>query len=110
MCKCGMPVLYIRNNLNKLEEKVHNTRYGIIIYDEMQNGEFEYKNKKYGVLWEHKGDCIIDENKKCMDCGKCKNNVYAETCCYTIARDEFEEIDAEIKRIVEKIKNKLKKQ
>ena len=110
ICKCGLPVLYIRNNIDKLEEKVKDTGYGIIIYDEMEGGEFEYKDKKYGVLWEHKGDCIIEEKRKCTNCLECKNNVYVkETCKYTLDREEYEKEKRETKIFIKKIEELIKK-
>ena len=60
ICRCGMPVTFIKNDLGKLNEKVKDIKYAMIIYDEMENGEFEYNNKKYGVLWEHIVNRIIE--------------------------------------------------
>ena len=47
----------------------------LIFFDETENGNFIFNNKKYGVLLEMDGD-VIEEERKNTNCLECKNNIF----------------------------------
>ncbi len=80
-CKSGLPVSYVRENLEKIKTKFIENKLGFIIYDEMEKGKFIFNDKRYGVLLEMDGD-DIEEEKKNTDCLKCKNNIFEKRRLY----------------------------
>ena len=104
ICKCGIPALYTEKNLDKLEEKLKNVDYGILIYNEMEEGKFEYNNKKYGLIWEHKGNKIIEEKRKSLNCLECHNNSYESKIELLKLKQEVEKLSREIDEFVEQTK------
>jgi len=106
ICKCGIPALYTEKNLDKLEEKLKNVNYGIVIYNEMERGEFEYNNKKYSLLWEHKGNNLIEEKRKCLNCLECNTNTYEAKMEILKLKEEVEKLSKEINELIDKQKNR----
>ena len=104
ICKCGIPALYTEKNLEKLEEKLKNVNYGILIYNEMKEGEFEYNNKKYGLIWEHKGNELIEEKRKSLNCLECNNNSYKSKIELLKLKQEIEKLSKEIDGFIEQTK------
>ena len=45
LCKVGFPVAYVRNNLEEIKKRLKDKNLGIIIYDEVENGRYKFKNK-----------------------------------------------------------------
>ena len=84
VCKVGLPVSYVKENILKIKQKLEENNLGIVIYDEMENGNVIFNNKKYGILFEMEGNNIEEkrENKNCINC---KNNVYFK-------REQFKEM------------------
>lgn len=75
VCKVGIPVNYVRENILKIKEKLGKNNLGIIIYDEMEGGNFIFNDKKYGILFEMEGN-NIEEERKNTNCSKCEDNVF----------------------------------
>lgn len=107
ICKCGIPAIYTEKNLDKLEEKLKNVNYGILIYNEMEEGEFEYNDKKYGLIWEHKGNKIIEEKRDCLNCLECNNNSYVTKIELEKMKQEVEKLSKEIDEFYEQIKRRF---
>lgn len=101
ICKCGMPALYTEKNLDKLEEKLKDVNYGIVIYNETERGELEYNNKRYSLLWEHKGNSIIEEKRKCLNCFECNSNSYEIKTEILRLKEEIKKLDNEINDIIQ---------
>ena len=80
ICKSGLPVNYVRENLDKIKDKFKENNIGFIIYDETENGNFIFNNRKYGVLLEMDGDVI--EERKNTNCLECKNNIFEKRRFY----------------------------
>lgn len=105
LCKCGIPVSYVRENIEKVKERMKEKNISIIIYDEIKGGKYRYKEKEYDVLFELKG-ISIKENRKNLECKDCKNNVYAKDINkYIIEKENYEKM---LKRIKEKIDKIIK--
>lgn len=61
---------------------------GILIYDEVENGRYKFKNKSYDIIIELNGD-NIEEARKNTGCNECKKNVYGKvTNRYTIRKED----------------------
>lgn len=60
-----------RKNFKKLLAK----NISIIIYDEMKGGKYKFNNKEYGILFELEENTVKEE-RKCLDCKECDNNIY----------------------------------
>lgn len=58
LCKVGFPVTYFRNNLKEIEKRLKDKKLGIIVYDEVENGRYKFKNKSYDIILELNGDNI----------------------------------------------------
>ena len=102
ICKCGMPVQYWRMHIEKIKEEVKQKNIGIIIYDEVKGGRFKYKEKEYDVILNEEGLYEEEPNIKCKECTNNKFYVESkETNKYTIEKEKFEKIKADIKRILE---------
>ena len=105
LCKCGIPVSYVRENIEKVKERIKEKNISIIIYDEIKGGRYKYKEKEYDVLFEIKG-INIKENRRNLGCKDCKNNVYAKDINkYIIEKENYEKM---LKRIKEKIDKIIK--
>lgn len=103
LCKCGMPVSYVRENLEKVEERLKEKNISIIIYDEIEGGKYKYNKKEYDILLKLEGTSI-KESRKNMDCSKCKNNIYMKDVNkYEIEKENFDKIVNVIKNNLEKI-------
>ncbi len=106
ICKCGMPVSYVKENMEKVIKRLKEKNISIIIYDEKEGGSFKYKNKEFDVLFELEGE-TIKEDRKNLNCLECSNNKYAkETNIYTIEKEKVEEIKKELKEEILKILGK----
>ena len=106
LCKCGMPVSYVRENMEKVIKRLKEKNISIVIYDEKKDGRFKYKNKTFDVLFELDGDSIKEE-RKCLNCLECENNKYEkDTNKYTIEKEIIEDIKKEFKEEILKILNK----
>ena len=109
LCKCGMPVSYVRENIEKVKERLKEKNISIIIYDEIKGGRYKYKEKEYDVIFEIKGKSIY-ESRKNLGCKNCKNNIYSkETNKYTLEKERYENTIKRLKEKINKIiKNKTK--
>ena len=106
LCKCGMPVSYVKENMEKVIARLKEKNISIIIYDEKEEGRFKYKNKAFDILFELEGESIKEE-RKCLNCLECENNKYGkDTNIYTIEKETIENIKKEIKEEILKILNK----
>ena len=70
----------------------------------MEEGKFEYNNKKYGLIWEHKGNKIIEEKRKSLNCLECHNNSYESKIELLKLKQEVEKLSREIDEFVEQTK------
>lgn len=50
---------------------------GIIVYDEIEDGRYKFKDKSYDVILELEGESI-SETRRNTNCNECENNVYAK--------------------------------
>ena len=106
LCKCGMPVSYVKENMEKVTARLKEKNISIIIYDEKEEGRFKYKNKTFDILFELEGESIKEE-RKCLNCLECENNKYGkDTNIYTIEKETIENIKKEVKEEILKILNK----
>ena len=106
LCKCGLPVTYVRENMETLKNRLKEKNISIAIYDEVNTGRYEYNNKKYDVIFELEGESI-KENRKNIDCINCKNHVYNKNINkYVIEKEDFEKIMKNIKTVIENVINK----
>lgn len=105
-CKCGIPAIYTENNLEQLENKLKKAEYRIIIYNEMEEGTIEFNDKKYGLLWEHKGYAIISEKRKCLNCLECNSNTYDNKNQILKLKAEIESLSKEVNKFIEEYENK----
>ena len=107
LCKVGFPVKYLKNNLKEIEKKLKDKNLGIIVYDEIENGRYKFKEKSYDIILELNGDTIT-ETRKNTDCNKCKNNLYQkETNTYTIKQENYEKLAKKVEEFLENIKEIL---
>lgn len=105
LCKCGMPVSYVRGNIEKVKEKLKAKNISIIIYDEIKGGRYKYKEKEYDILFQIDG-ISVKENRKNINCSECENNIYIkENNKYTIEKEIYDEI---INKIINKINRIIK--
>ena len=75
ICKVGLPTNYVRENFSEIKGKLEKNNIGFIFYDEMKNGNLIFNDRKYGILFEGEGE-VINEERKCINCLNCNNNVY----------------------------------
>ena len=107
LCKVGFPVKYFKNNLKEIEKKLKDKNLGIIVYDEIENWIYKFKEKSYEIILELNGDTIT-ETRKNTDCNKCKNNLYQkETNTYTIKQENYEKLAKKVEEFLENIKEIL---
>ena len=107
LCKCGLPVPYVRENIKKVEKRLKEKNISIAIYDEMKGGRYKYNEKTFDILLEIEGESV-KEDRKNLDCTKCINNKYAKDINkYVIEKENYEQLMNKIKKEIEKIiKNK----
>lgn len=102
LCKCGMPVSYVRENIEKFKKRLMEKNISVIIYDEFEEGRYKFKDKKYDILFEVEGE-EMKESRRNLDCFNCKNNKYRkEINKYVIEKENYDEI---MNKIVNKINN-----
>ena len=107
MCKVGVPVAHFKENLEKIKNRVKEKNLGIIIYDEIEDGRYKFKDKSYDVILELEGESI-SETRRNTNCNKCENNVYVkETNMYTIRKEDYEELAKKFENFLESIKQIL---
>ena len=88
LCKVGFTVAYVRENLEEIKKRLKDKNLGILIYDEVKNGRYKFKNKSYDIILELNGD-NIEEARKNTGCNECKKNVYGKvTNRYTIRKED----------------------
>ena len=76
------------------------------IFDEVEDGKYNYNDKTYDVILEIEGK-IIKEDRKNLGCHNCENNIYArEVNKYVIEKENFDHF---MKKIKLKLNNLLKK-
>lgn len=108
LCKVGMPVTYVRENMEEVKRRLKKKEISIIIYDEMKGGRYKFGNKEYGILFELEGKNIKEE-RKCLNCKECGNNIYNKnTNKYTIEKEDFEKINKNTRKIIENLLNIIK--
>ena len=107
LCKCGLPVSYVRENLEKVRKRLEEKNISIAIYDEVEGGRYKYNEKTYDVILEIEGKSI-KEDRKNLNCINCKNNVYNKnTNKYEIEKENFDNFINKLKEIIDNvIKNK----
>lgn len=76
------------------------------IFDEVEDGKYNYNDKTYDVILEIEGK-TIKEDRKNLGCHNCENNIYArEVNKYVIEKENFDHF---MKKIKLKLNNLLKK-
>lgn len=76
------------------------------IFDEVEDGKYNYNDKTYDVILEIEGKSI-KEDRKNLGCHNCENNIYArEVNKYVIEKENFDHF---MKKIKLKLNNLLKK-
>ena len=76
------------------------------IFDEVEDGKYNYNDKTYDVILEIEGKSI-KEDRKNLGCHNCENNIYArEVNKYVIEKENFDHF---MKKIKLKFNNLLKK-
>lgn len=75
ICKCGFPVYYYEQNLDKFKQRLQETKMSVIVFDEKKDGKYVYKDRKYDILFEIKGK-TINETRKNLNCLECGDNKY----------------------------------
>ena len=76
------------------------------IFDEVEDGKYNYNDKTYDVTLEIEGKSI-KEDRKNLGCHNCENNIYArEVNKYVIEKENFDHF---MKKIKLKLNNLLKK-
>lgn len=108
ICKCWIPAIDTKKTLDKLEEKLKNVNYGVVIYNQVEEGEFEYNNKKYDLIWEHEGNEIIEEKRKALNCFDCYSNYLKREIEILKLKDEVEKLSKEINEFVAEEEKKRK--
>lgn len=107
LCKVGFPVSYVRDNLEEIKKRLKDKNLGIIIYDEVKNGRYKFKNKNYDIILELNGD-EIEETRKNTDCNECKKNVYGKvTNRYKIRKEDYEKLAKKVEDFLNSIKEIL---
>ena len=105
LCKVGMPVTYVRENMEEVKKRLKEKNVSVIIYDEMKGGKYKFGHKEYGILFEINGNNIKEE-RKCLNCKECVNNMYNKnTNKYTIEKEDFEKLNKNTREIIKKILN-----
>lgn len=103
LCKCGMPVSYVKENMEKVIKRLKEKNISVILFDELENGRYKYNNKSFDILLEVKGENLRKEEK--IDCANCKNNRYTkEINKYTIEKENYEKLMNKIKEMIDNIK------
>ena len=103
LCKCGLPVSYVKENMEKVEKRLKEKNISIAIYDEMEEGRYKYNNKEYDIILEIEGESI-KENRKHLNCIECKNNVYTkDTNKYVIEKENFDNFINKLKEIIDNV-------
>lgn len=75
------------------------------IFDEVEDGKYNYNDKTYDVILEIEGKSI-KEDRKNLGCHNCENNIYArEVNKYVIEKENFDHF---MKKIKLKLNNLLK--
>ena len=106
LCKCGLPVSYVKENLEKVKTRLKEKNISIILYDEVEGGRYKYNNKTYDVLFELEGESI-KENRNSLNCIECKNNVYNKDINkYEIVKENFDNLIIIIKSEIAKFFDK----
>lgn len=102
LCKCGMPVSYVKENMEKVRERLKEKNISVILFDELENGRYKYNNKSFDILLEVKGENLRKEEK--IDCANCKNNRYTkEINKYIIEKENYENLMNKIKEMMDNI-------
>ena len=105
LCKVEMPVTYVRENMEEVKKRLKEKNISVVIYDEMKGGKYKFGNKEYGILFEIKGNDIKEE-RKCLNCKECVNNIYSrDTNKYTIEKEEFEKLNKSTREIIKNLLN-----
>ena len=107
LCKVGVPVAHFKENLENIKNRLKEKNLGIIIYDEVKDGRYKFKDKSYDVILELEGESI-SETRRNTNCSECENNVYVkETNMYTIRKEDYEELVKKFEKFLESIKQIL---
>lgn len=107
LCKVGVPVAHFKENLENIKNRLKEKNLGIIIYDEVKDGRYKFKDKSYDVILELEGE-NISETRTNTNCSECENNVYVkETNMYTIRKEDYEELVKKFEKFLESIKQIL---
>lgn len=114
ICKTGIPAVQIKESLEEIKNKLKDKNLGIIIYDEVKNERYKYKNRYYDVILELDGS-EIEEERNNTNCNSCKNNIYEKNKnVYKINKESYYNLVREIEEISEMIKRtenlKIKKE
>ena len=108
ICKCGFPVYYHSENIDKFKEKLEKEGIAIVVFSPQENGRYNYNGKKFDILFEIKGR-EIKEKRRNTNCLECENNIYyKELNMYTILKEEADKREEKLKEILEKIKDYIK--
>ena len=107
LCKVGFPVAYVRENLEEIKKRLKDKNLGIIIYDEVENGRYKFKNKSYDIILELNGD-NIEEARKNTGCNECSKNQFGKnTNIYTIKKEDYEKLAKKVEEFLNNIKEIL---
>lgn len=120
ICKVGLPTNYVRENFSKIKEKLEKNNIGFVFYDEMQTGNLIFNDRKYGILFEGEGK-VINEERKCINCSNCNNNVYLKKLNndkkinensreYTFKKEDYILILEILENVLNSFKQKLEKE
>ena len=105
--------IYVAQYDNEIPDELKNNKSIIFLgklnkkelYDEMKEGKYKFGNKEYGILFEIKGNDIKEE-RKCLNCKECVNNIYSkDTNKYNIEKEEFEKLNKSTREIIKKLLN-----
>lgn len=103
ICKCGIPVQYWQTNSEKIKNKIEEKGNSVIIINEVEDGRYEYNNKRYDIIYEYKGKY---KEKSQESCEFCKRNTYKiVTNKNTIKKDDIDEIKICIEKILNVVSN-----
>ena len=103
LCKCGLPVSYVRENLEKVRKRLEEKNISIAMYDEVEGGRYKYNEKTYDVILEIEGESI-KEDRKNLNCINCENNVYTKNVNkYEIEKENFDNFINKLKEIVNSV-------
>lgn len=109
LCKVGMPVTYTKENMKEVIKRLKEKNISIVIYDEMKGGKYKFGNKEYGILFELEGNNIKEE-RKCLNCKECVNNIYNKNINkYTIEKEDFEKLNKSTREIIKNLLNMKEK-